>query len=234
MIKSWIQKFKKSKISLPSLLGNFCLICHVWHNELGLCKSCLKKLPWNTECCQRCAYPLTESQACCGQCLHMPEYLRIRAVFRYQAPLNWMVGQFKYANKLVWGGCLEKLMVDGIQVNQLPQAILPIPSNKIALAKRGFNPTMILAKSFSSRYNIPIIQPFLCIKDQPLARLKRAKRLQAAKTMFVQTKAIPQQRVMVIDDILTTGATAVAMAQRLKYAGVIDVQHCVLARAIIN
>lgn len=216
------------------LQGHFCPFCYAWHtSDLILCEACIQSLPWIEAACHQCAYPLETAAPLCGQCLYLyAQPIQTQALWRYQAPIERLIYQFKYHKQLHWGVFLASLLAMHIDLSHMPQAIIPMPASKHALMTRGFNPAFICAQAISKRFKIPLIQPFACIKKQAHASLNKQQRAQSAKQMFTQIAPIEYSNVLIVDDILTTGATSSALVKCLVKAGVVDIQLCVLARVL--
>ncbi len=113
------------------------------------------------------------------------------------------------------------------------EAVVPVPLSIGGLRSRGFNQSLLLAKTLSDEKNIPLVIDGLLKKvDTPpqigLSAKERTKNLRGA---FISTRQFSGKRVMLVDDVMTTGATANECSKQLIKAGASEVVVMTLARA---
>ena len=132
-----------------------CSLCDIGVKQhFGICQSCWQQLPWLKQQIQR-------------------HEQHIYVACRYQYPIDRIIQQFKYEQKLEY----ERLLAGLLLQLKLPkiQAIVPMPISTDRLIERGYNQSLLLAKTLSLHLNVPIWQPV-----QRLALTERSNSLRAA------------------------------------------------------
>ncbi len=118
----------------------------------------------------------------------------------------------------------------------LPDAdlIVPVPPDRYRLKNRGFNHTSLIARYLSKRLKMPlVIDGLIKIKATPQQiNLKREERLKNLKRAFRAVKSFSGKRILLIDDVITTGATASECARALLLAGASEVYLVAIARSV--
>ena len=242
-----------NQIELPDVDGRWrrlvgrlwparCLACsEAGHHGYDLCAACLATLPWNHHACARCAIPLpvvpTQPQApqVCGDCLQRPPPLQMTcAAFVYGAPLDRLLPRFKFHHDLAAGRLLAQLMAHVLADAERPQALLPIPLHHARLRSRGYDQALELAKPLSRALQMPLLRDAL-VRTRATAQQSRLdaaqRRRNVRKAFMVDSRASLPAHVVLVDDVMTTGATLHAAARALRRAGVARVDAWVCARA---
>ena len=174
----------------------------------------------------------------CGECIaDPPPFNRVLAPFRYQQPINEMIGRFKYQGALYEGRVLGDYLAQYITQQTHPSCpidlLLPIPLHRSRLRQRGFNQAAELALWLSRKLAIPWHSGLLHrrSKDPEQRSAKRRERQRNVRRAFsLSTKAALPKRIALIDDVVTTGATVRAAAQCLRQAGVDYIEVWAVAR----
>lgn len=219
---------------LGRLLAQDCLLCCAPGTEAVLCPACLDELPRLPENrCPCCALPTPQGEMC-GRCLRQaPHYDATHAAFRYDFPLDKLVQSFKYGHRLALCAFLgEQLAVQaqGVQA----ELIVPMPLHPARLRERGFNQALELARPVARALNLPI-DHHSCqrIRHTPAqAGLPWKARHKNIRHAFHCTADFCGRHVMLIDDVMTTGATLDECARTLKLHGAGRVTLLVVARAL--
>ncbi len=187
--------------------------------------------------CSTCALQLPNIKDRCGKCLlEPPPWQSALAAVSYQWPWSQLVAQFKYQAQPGRAGALASVMHSAPGVDDaLAQAqwVLPMPLSPQRLAQRGFNPSLLLAKQLSPRQSRHDL--LLRIRDTPaqrtLPRSARWRNLQGAFAVNpLRAAELRGQSVVLVDDVMTTGASLHMAAQVLVAAGVSHLTTVVLAR----
>lgn len=212
-----------------------CRLCHQWVSG-AICLECeghhWRQLPR----CQRCALP--SSQAICAQCTGpAPPWLRSAAALAYVEPWRSLIADFKFHGDAGLTRVLSRyLLAEAKQRHLLNQndLVLPVPLSGERLRERGFNQSLLLAQGLKHPGLLP--DGLLRLRHTPpQTSLPRAQRLQnLAHAMACNPRHVQRlrkQRVLLIDDVMTTGSTLSACTQVLLNAGVEQVHVLVLARA---
>lgn len=206
----------------------------------GLCSPCRADLPVNQYHCRCCALPMAFSGAdsICGECLDAPPAFRCAVIpWRYQYPVNTMIGRYKYSQQRKFArpliaGLADNLanVYEGSDANR-PQLLIPAPMRPARRRKRGFNQASDIAEHLGRALDIPVstrvvrrVRP-----AQAQRGLNRKARLANLRDIFKVCRNVPE-RVAIVDDVVTTGATARMLAQALQNAGARDIQVWALAR----
>lgn len=220
--------------------GGLCVACLSSSAFNGLCNPCRDELPVNRWHCRCCALPLAfpSSELLCGDCLkHPPPFDTAFIPWRYQYPLDGMIARYKYNGQRKFGrplmadlgSLLEKALHDG-RITR-PEALIPAPMDRKRRRKRGFNQAQDIAETIGGQLNIPLASGLVqrVRRVQAQRELNREARLANLRGVFEVTSAAPD-RVAIVDDVVTTGATVRVLASVLREAGAREIQVWALAR----
>ncbi len=219
-----------------SLTGR-CILCDaIGQPGLDICQGCEAELPGLGPHCRHCALPLPSlDQTLCGQCQLMPPpFERTVASYLYQYPVAELIGGFKYNRHLSYGKVLTLAGLNrfvSAYNHDLPDIITPIPLHWRRRLKRGFNQSEHIAGYLSKGLGIPLLT--LLKRSQftpPQQQLDAQQRRQNLRGAFEATQVLEGQCVAVVDDVMTTGATATEVTKQLLDAGAGEVHIWVLAR----
>lgn len=234
------------------LFPQACLLCRsASHTALGLCAPCLAELPWHDQhidtpqACPQCALPTIAGQRC-GRCLQQPPaFDATHSLFQYTFPLTSMLQRYKYAQHLALAPMLGQLLAKtwwahsrahsqhAIATSQhQADCLIPMPLHRQRLQERGFNQSLEIARKLCRELNIPL-QAHLCVRTRatpPQATLPYRQRLKNMRGAFACHTPLTGQRVILLDDVMTTGASLNALAQCVKAAGATHVECWVIAR----
>lgn len=192
--------------------------------------------------CSCCGLPMAGDGAghLCGDCiLSRPPYAIARSVARYEAVLLDAIHIFKYKGKIAAGEVLGKMMADhvypGLSIADY-SLIIPVPLHTKRLRERGFNQAVILAREISKRFSIP--HDFLTLRrhvfTQPQVSLGKDRRTENVRGAFTvkNEKKVKGQKIILVDDVYTTGSTVGECAGVLMTHGAAEVAALTLARAV--
>ena len=221
------------------LIPPTCILCgNAGFNTLDICENCYHRLPRNNLCCYRCgeifATPITPP-ALCGRCLReTPAFDETHAPFLHQEEIRHLITGLKFGAQFKNARLLGNLLAEHLQkTTEIPEFIVPVPLHHTRYRDRGFNQALEIARTVSSTLKIPI-NFSSCIRHKATPHqtgLSAKKRHQNLHRAFSVTKLIHANYVAIIDDVMTTGSTANALATELKRAGVSRVDVWVCARA---
>jgi ComF family protein len=218
-----------------------CLLCdEPCDNLLALCSDCEAELPWLASHCLNCALPLPCAGLTCGACLKRPpSFARVEAAWRYSFPIDALINRFKHQARWPLGRLLAELLSHHLQHAfseglAKPDLLLPVPLSRQRLRQRGFNQAQMLAGWLSHSLQLPLLEHVLVRShDSPAQQLlSAAERKRNLRKAFALADHAPIQgrHIALIDDVLTTGATAEAIARLLRKAGAARVDVYCLAR----
>jgi ComF family protein len=184
--------------------------------------------------CPRCALPTPSSQLC-GHCLTTPPEQQLSfSAYPYQDPIDRLIIDFKFNNKLYLSDFFAEQMICKLNPNKLPELLIPIPLHPNRLKHRGYNQSFELAKSLSKQLTIPSSNGYLerIIDTQSQSSMPFKQRKQNIQHAFKGTLSRPPKHIALIDDVLTTGHTANAAAKILRQAGATMIEVWTIARTI--
>lgn len=229
-----------------------CLACgDPGGDGIDLCGACTAALPWNRSACLRCAIPLPvppqmaagESAPVCGACLQRPGWptrpgraaplTEVHAACVYAAPVDRLLPRFKFHHDLAAGGLLAQLMAQAFATRPRPDALVPVPLHRARLRQRGYDQALELARPLARALGLPVLGGALwrvraTAAQSMLDATQRRRNLEGAFAVYAGM-ALPQH-VVLVDDVMTTGATLQAAARALRRAGVARVDAWVCAR----
>jgi ComF family protein len=160
------------------------------------------------------------------------------AAVDYRFPWDALVRRFKYAGDVTLAPALAAPMVQALRRNPdvVADLVLPIPLASARLRERGFNQAWELARRIAGPIGVPADASLLQRRRETPSQVRAApsERLANMRAAFAvgprERTALRGRRVLLVDDVMTTGATLAAATQALLEAGAADVQACVFAR----
>lgn len=220
-----------------------CLLCLSASSatQHGLCEPCHRELPWLGNRCRQCALPLPFAGQLCGQCQqHPPAYSQVISPFLYRFPLDSLIPAFKYHSQLIYGRLLAHLLADYVAYayqehnHALPDALVPMPLHRKRQAQRGFNQALELARPMARALNCPLLSRTLkrvqaTHAQQGLSAQQRKNNLKGAFACS-GPETVAGRHLALIDDVLTTGASADEATRTLLEAGAKSVSIWCVAR----
>ncbi len=228
---------------LEGVFPQHCILCGLRsHHTLPLCADCAADLQPNQYGCTRCALPLPQTgpeitQAQCGNCLRdPPPFDRVIAPWLYDELMAYLIHRWKFQREQRLTPLLASLWLrrrDDIGDIDL---MLPVPLHWRRLWWRGFNQSLLLCKALRGTNralaSIPLATKTLSRSraTAPQSGMNARERAGNLRNAFTVHKPCDNLRVAVIDDVFTTGATAVALATALRAAGASRVEIWCLAR----
>lgn len=204
-------------------------------SNIGACQLCIADLPWNSPCCSRCAEPLNVANALCARCQKKPpQFDQIVAPLKLITPVNQLVYGMKYHAQFSSVQFLAHILAGEIQARrqEKPDLLIPVPLYKRRLRKRGYNQSLLLAKKLSDALHIPLeADAVIRVKEsKDLIGQTAAQRRKQLKGVFQARREFTGQNICVVDDVVTSTATANEMAKICKKAGATTVTVWACAR----
>jgi len=192
--------------------------------------------------CHICGRPFASSQGndhICGECLQVPPFFKAaRSVFVYKDPIKRAIIQFKFLGCTALAGLLAKVMVTNLNefIKQIaPEVIIPVPLHIYRLRERGYNQCLLLAQYMARILGIPCEKRILKKVKSTLPQVELSffqRRLNIKGSFAVSSQnAVQGKRILLVDDVLTTGSTVNECARALQKAGADGVWVVTLARA---
>jgi len=230
---------------------HFCCFCHQkTNNPVDLCQSCWSHLPVirsKTDCfslpkyclyCGNFVHVDKHSQKCAACAKNRSLFEQIICPFHYKFPVDHLIRRVKFNHHLPTSRLLGSLLADevmntkAIDGGRLPDLLISVPAEPSRYRRRGFNPSTELANWCGKTLSIPLAAGQIGRhKGTPsLVGLSRAERTLAIRGSFWVSEQLRDKHVAIVDDVMTTGATAGELAPELMDTGVASVQLWVVAR----
>lgn len=222
-------------------LPSICQVCGSWP-AAPVCPACRQRHAPPLQRCQCCARPLPEGAPLCGKCLTATgasAVQRCLTAVDYHFPWDGLIGRFKFRGEPGWAGPLGDLMVQSASRQDFlaPDMLLvPVPVTPARLAERGYNQAWELCRAIGRQTGLQAMAEALVrLGDTPdQHRLTRSQRLVNLRGAFaahpLMVPRLAGRRVVLIDDVRTTGATLHHAGLALGQAGAAEVRALVLAR----
>lgn len=233
------------RLALDVALPPLCPSCREPVGQFaGLCAACWAKIsPIERPFCERLGIPfvydpgpgMLSMQAIADP----PSYTRARAAVRYDEVARTLVHAFKYGDRLDLAPAIGRWMTRaGQEILAEADAIVPVPLHWRRSWARRFNQSAVLAKAVSELSGVPVLFDALRrVKATPqqvgLSKTERALNVQGAFRVVPERKGeVSRRRLLLVDDVLTSGATAETCARVLLRAGARQVDVLVFARVV--
>jgi len=227
---------------MPRLEGPWtaspCEVCHAW-GPRRLCADCLARFAPAVPRCRLCALRVAPGVEVCGHCLREPPpFGRTLCLADYGFPWDRVIAAFKFNGHAELALPLAEAFAGAVRAAgaALPQTVLPVPLARGRLAERGYNQAWELARRLARLLGcradaVLLLRP---VETAHQADLERAQRLANLRGAFMvdpaRRSALQGRHVALVDDVMTTGATAREAATTLLRAGAARVDLWVIAR----
>jgi predicted amidophosphoribosyltransferase len=201
--------------------------------EVRVCAPCLRGLPWlRGRRCPRCALPRHPARGCPAA---GAAFAGAWSPLAYEGSARALVAALKFRGALAVAGLMGAQLAAHLPAalrGPPAPALVPVPPHPVRRRRRGFDPAAELAAALAARTDLPVA-PILRRRDRAPRQvgLGRAQRRRAGRLVIEATRA-PPPRVLLIDDVQTTGATLDACARALVAAGCGEVVAVTYARAL--
>ena len=220
------------KLALDLLFPLTCLECR--REGKLLCPACVSDLPrLKTPYCRICAEP--NARSLCRWCSTIaPAFDGLRAPYLMEGALREAVHALKYRGIRAAAPQLAEFLADFLKWHPIPgERLVPVSLHPRRLRERGYNQSALLAKELSKLTGLPVNEGCLTrIKDSPpqARSASRQQRRENVSESFQCKDDMTGRRLILVDDVATTGSTLSACASALKAAGAVSVWALVLAR----
>lgn len=208
-------------------------------SDNAFCADCMQKLPQiYPPYCKGCGGVLDTALDVCTSCLKEPKrpWDYAIALFHHQDPVQNMIHQFKYRQMTVYARAFSAYAVPLLpeRWTQKPDVIVSIPIHWIRFLQRGYNQSDLFAQQLARGLHLPMAFPLKRAhfsRHQMTLDLKgRKRKLSRFFTLRDKGRSVKGKRVLLVDDVFTTGATLTAATRLLKLAGALSVTVLVISR----
>lgn len=219
-----------------AIMPQRCVFCGL-ENDEPMCAGCEADLPWQRHACFRCAAAVpvgTPPDVACADCqAQPPPFERTVAPLAYAFPVDAAIAALKFRRKLYYLPALARILEQA--ADQLPAGIdgvLPVPLHRWRRTRRGFNQSRELAVPVAKHLELPLIDSVRRVRATPYqSGSTAAMRRRNLKSAFAVVGELEYDHVLIIDDVVTTGATCGELARSVMAGGVGVVTVMALARA---
>ena len=222
---------------LDRLVVPTCAFCGSDDDAWPICRPCRLDLPWVRMACPRCARPLATGQhrsIACGRCQRRPPpFTRAYAPLHYMFPVDAAIRALKFRADLPYAPALAELLVPAVRREAACwDALVPVPLHRWRQALRGFNQAREIATWLSRRVGLPVVElAQRHRRTSPQSTLPARRRRANVCGAFRVRATRPPERILLIDDVMTTGETCGELARVLYSAGVSKIGVACVARA---
>lgn len=216
-----------------SALPQRCVLCDAPNATSQVCAACDEEFPYaSITRCPLCAIPLPQTEVC-GECLkHPPAFDSAQAVFAYAYPIDSLLSAYKFSGQLTLASLFAQKMLTRLDCEILPDVIVPMPLHADRLKERGFNQALEIARIVGRELKIPI-DTISCERVRatpPQVGLTREQRLRNMRGAFYCASNFAGQRVAIVDDVMTSGASVDALSKTLRQLDAYEVHVWLVAR----
>jgi ComF family protein len=233
------------KFSTNLIFPHHCPTCQKINLEKnGLCQECWNKvLILKKPACDICFYPFNDDEfdgTICPNCIkERPVFTKARSVFGYDDLIKTVIFNFKYNDKTSNANFFSDLMVNACKdIIDYVDIIIPVPLHPKRLRKRKYNQASLLANGLGKRTNKIVMHEILQrkINTRPQVGLLGKERLKNVKDAFCVNEKFQNEirgkNILLIDDVMTTGATLNNCAKILLKHSAKDVYVATVARTV--
>lgn len=234
-------------VSVGAFFTSGCVLCDApVKGKNSLCEDCRSDLPWMERSCRHCGIALIKEidSDICGACQSALPYVDYTlSALHYLSPVDYLITELKFNHKLTSASILSDLLIQHLNrvfnempTNEMPELIIPVPLYKKRLQTRGFNQAVEIARSVAKAFSIPLCKNAITRtkNTSPQTKLTAAQRSKNIRNSFMiqNPKELSEvSHIVILDDVVTTGATCNELAKLLKKAGVETVGVWSIARA---
>jgi ComF family protein len=231
--------------NLLNRIPSQCAVCKSWPANGMVCEPCITRFAQPTRRCSGCALILKDNIPSdinrCGACIVNPPPLdACLTAVSYIYPWSDCIANYKFGNNPAWASTLALLMESSPYIEPAidkADLLLPVPLSTSRLQHRGYNQALELCKNLNKdKTNATLL---LRVKDTlTQSSLNKSERLKNVATAFaidpLKIMQVQGKRVVLIDDVMTSGATLFSAAKTLQQAGVAHITAIVFARTEVE
>ncbi len=235
-IQKYIAKFMW--IALDWLYPPRC--CNCDSRGAVLCETCFENITvLNKKVCKKCGYPITKKRQLCENCSQKDVVFdEMRSWATYEGVLKKAIQSLKYKRNLALGPIFTMPLVNIVrQSGWLVDMVIPIPLSRARLRQRGYNQAAIISSNLALTLGLSHTTNVVKRRKETETQVsldvnKRFTNLMDA--FYANPAKLIKRKVLLIDDVITTGATMLNCAETIKNAGADKVYCLSVARSILH
>ena len=209
-----------------------CLICHNKSEKQIICCGCAALAKHAKNSCKCCGVKLQNQEKQCGHCqISPPAFSHTYYEAEYKQPIDSWVKSLKFGKNLAMSRLFAEMMLKRLKVIGKEFVLMSVPLHKSRLRSRGYNQAYEIAKELAKLSGRKLDNSLKRTKKTDMqAQLKFKQRAKNVKNAFVSKENLKNKKIILIDDVMTSGNTLRECARVLKKAGAEDVRVMVFAR----
>lgn len=211
-----------------------CRLCRTPATASRLCDACYQDLPWNRACCPGCAQPQPQNAFCRRCAKRPPPFAATWVPLRFESPVREAVLALKYRAGFDAASWLAALFVSTLAARErpLPELIVPVPLHRHRLWSRGYNQSVLLARGIARQTGIALAVQGLRQRRRTIDQIGHtlAERRRNVRGAFSASPVLAGRHIVLLDDVMTTGATLAELARVAHKAGAASVEAWAIAR----
>ena len=232
---------------LDLVYPRYCLLCESRISRepfRGVCSHCMEGLGWGqAELCPHCGVPAPEKSGCSSCMERQFAFASVWSFGPYQDHLKKLIHAFKFERDRALGRDIARFMAGSealLEILRGARALVPVPMHPLKERNRGYNQAKILAEELSEITGVPVLRSALAKAKTSVPQMELGKQArwnnvaESFQLGSLRKSAIEGGEIVLVDDVLTTGATAHHCAQVLLRAGARRVRVVVVARTVLN
>jgi ComF family protein len=214
--------------------------------RVHVCEKCLTtSRPIQSPMCSCCGIPFATDEGIshlCGNCIAKhPPFDAACGAYLYEGAVKELIHRFKYDGRVQCRRPLALLLLErlsGVVADFSSDMIIPVPLHKKRLRQRGFNQAILIGEVLAKEWRVPFERRLLqrIRWTEPQVNLAASERMANVKGAFAlrEPKLVSGKRIVLVDDVLTTGSTVAECSKVLKKAGALAVIAVTVARVAEN
>ncbi len=188
--------------------------------------------------CAKCGQPVAQPGLCRACSQFSPSYTQLRSYAQFEGPIRNGLHKLKYKRNVALGMVFSEYLFEAVKTTSWHiDLLVPVPLSKQRRQERGYNQSALLAKPLGMRMGLPYSSKALSRRRETTSQvgLNYEQRRENVKDAFVALKKyVAHRRVLLVDDVATSGATIEACSAALFKAGAARVYGLTLARALLK
>lgn len=209
--------------------------------DIEICENCMNLINFIDEkhCCWRCGELITGQGHYCLSCMKAKRKFDVaRSVAVYEGAVQQLMHSFKFGGKPYLSATLGNLMAEKlVELNWDFDIISPVPVSKSRLKERGYNQALLLANQIATHFEKPVLEVLEKIKttkDQVGLNFQERQENLDGSVKVCDKESVVGKKILLVDDVFTTGATSNVCAEQLFKVGATAVYVITFAHSIVK